>query len=311
VKTGTVVVAARSFGRIEPEGADMLRRAGLTIRHLPGKRSTHEELAELMQDADTVAVVAGAEPITAEMINASPNLQVIAMYGVGLDHIDQDSAQLHDVSVKAVPGGNADAVADLTFGLMLAVARRIAEADAAVRCGEWAKSHGHSVCNKVLGIVGFGAIGQAVARRALGFNMKTFAYDVYRNDEAAAELNASYVELDELLRQSDFVTLHVPLTAHTEGLISARELQLMKPTAILINVSRGGVVNESDLHQALVDGLIGGAGIDVFTEEPLSANHVLKDAPNCVLTPHIGGRARETIRYIGVETAKNVLQALE
>lgn len=272
MKGRQVVVAARSIGRVEPTGA---------------------------------------EPITAEMIAEAANLRIIAMHGVGLNHIDQEAAEARGIVVKAVPGGNADAVADLTWGLMFAVSRRIAEADAAVRQGEWGKFIGHSVSKKTLGIVGFGAIGKAVARRASGFSMVLLAYDVLTDEATAQSLNVEYVSLDTLLEQSDFVTLYVPLMDATRGLIGERELAMMKPSAVLVNVSRGGVVDEQALCHALHEGSIAGAGIDVYSEEPIAADHGLLQAPNCVLTPHIGGRSVETIRHIGIETARNILEALQ
>ena len=288
----------------------MLLQAGFRLKHLPGERDAHEELATLMQEADTVAVIAGAEPITASMIEASPNLKIIAMHGVGLNHIDQKTAQARGVVVKAVPGGNAEAVADLTWGLMFAVSRKICAADHGIRQGTWGKYVGYSLNEKTLGIVGFGHIGKAVARRALGFDMQVFAYDVYQDEKVAKELNVSYVGKDKLLTESDFISLHIPLLPETKDFIGPNELEQMKETAILINVSRGEVVNEPALIKALENKEIAGAGLDVFCLEPLPKEHPLAKAPNTVLTPHIGARTYETIRNIGVACAKNILSVV-
>jgi D-3-phosphoglycerate dehydrogenase / 2-oxoglutarate reductase len=305
-----VIVAARTFGRGDPEGANMLKQAGLELVYLPEKGTAHDEILALMKDPESVAIVAGGEPITAEMIAFSPNLKVIAMHGVGLNQIDQRAAADRGIVVKAVPGGNAEAVADLTIGLMIAAARHIVEADTSIRKGEWGTFVGSSINDKTIGIVGFGTIGQAVARRASGFNMKVLAYDVFRNEEAASILHATFVDLDSLLAQSDFITLHVPLTPETTKLVDERALSLMKKSAILVNISRGGVIDETALYNALKEGRIAAAAVDTFSKEPLPSDHVLRSAPHCILTTHMGGRTRESARFIGIEVAKNILESL-
>lgn len=305
-----VVIAARTFGRVDTRGSNMLKEAGLNLVYLPGKEAAGVELAALMRSNDTVAVIAGGEPITGEMIRNSPNLKVIAMHGAGLNHIDQQAAGERGILVRGVPGGNADAVADLTFGLLLSAARHIAEADAAIRRKEWGAFMGVAVSGKTIGIVGFGAIGQAVARRASGFSMKILAYDVIHNNETAKKLDAEYVPLEVLLSQADFITLHVPLVDSTKYLINDGALRLMKKTAVLVNIARGGVVDEEALCTALRDGIIAGAAVDTFSKEPLPEDHCFRSAPNLLLTPHIGGRTVETIAAIGVEAARIVLEGL-
>ena len=305
-----VIVAARTFGRGDPEGANMLKQAGLELVYLPEKATAHEEILALMKETESVAIVAGGEPITKEMIAASPNLKVIAMHGAGLNHIDLPLAVERGIVVQAVPGGNAEAVADFTIGLMIAAARHIVEADASIRKGEWGTFVGSSVNDKTIGIVGFGAIGQGVAKRANGFSMKVLAYDVFHNEEAASKLHATYVDLNTLLSQSDYITLHVPLTPETTKLIDERALGLMKKTAILVNISRGGVVDEIALSNALKESRIGAAAVDTYSKEPLPGDHVLRSAPHCILTTHMGGRTRESARFIGIEVAKIILRSL-
>jgi D-3-phosphoglycerate dehydrogenase / 2-oxoglutarate reductase len=306
-----VLVAARTFGRGDPDGANMLKQAGLELVYLPEKETAHNEILTLIRNPDTVAIVAGGEPITAEMISASPNLKVIAMHGVGLNQIDIEAATKREIVVKAVPGGNAEAVADLTFGLIIASARHITEADAAIRKGEWGTFTGSSVNDKTLGIVGFGAIGQAVARRTSGFNMKVLAFDIFRNEKAASNLHVTFVELDTLLSQADFISIHVPLTPNTTNLIDNRALSLVKKTAIIINISRGGIVNEEALCKALKEDRLAAAAVDTFSQEPLPNDHILRSAPRCILTPHMGGRTRESAKFIGIEVAKTILSGLE
>jgi D-3-phosphoglycerate dehydrogenase len=245
------------------------------------------------------------------MILSSPNLKIIAMHGVGLSHIDRETAREKGVIVKAVPGGNSEAVADHTWGLLLAAARKICQADAEVREGGWGKHFGSSVNQKTLGIIGFGFIGKAVARRAIGFDMRVLAFDVYQDEEAARDLNTRYVELDDLISTSDYITIHVPLLPETRHLIDTPQLESMKPSAVLVNISRGEVVNERALAEALLQGKIAGAGLDVFSEEPLPEDHPLRTAPNTVLTPHDGARTFETIRDIGIACAENIISALK
>jgi D-3-phosphoglycerate dehydrogenase len=305
-----VVVAARTFGQGDPEGASMLKQAGMELVYLPGKGNAHDEILALMKNPESVAVVAGGEPITSEMIAVSPNLKVIAMHGAGLNHIDQRAAAERGIVVKAVPGGNAEAVADLTIGLMIAAARHIVEADASIRKGEWGTFVGSSINDKTIGIAGFGAIGQAVARRASGFTMKILAYDVFRNEDVASKLHVTFVDLDTLLAQSDFITLHVPLTPETTKLIDERAISLMKKSAILVNISRGGVIDEIALCKALKEDRLAAAAIDTFSKEPLPSEHVLRSAPHCILTTHMGGRTRESARFIGIEVAKIILGSL-
>jgi D-3-phosphoglycerate dehydrogenase len=300
----------RNHGQGDPEGASMLKQAGMELVYLPGKGNAHDEILALMKNPESVAVVAGGEPITSEMIAVSPNLKVIAMHGAGLNHIDQRAAAERGIVVKAVPGGNAEAVADLTIGLMIAAARHIVEADASIRKGEWGTFVGSSINDKTIGIAGFGAIGQAVARRASGFAMKILAYDVFRNEDVASKLHVTFVDLDTLLAQSDFITLHVPLTPETTKLIDERAISLMKKSAILVNISRGGVIDEIALCKALKEDRLAAAAIDTFSKEPLPSEHVLRSAPHCILTTHMGGRTRESARFIGIEVAKIILGSL-
>ncbi len=235
---------------------------------------------------------------------ARNRLRIIAQYAVGFDNIDIDCATKHGVYVTNTPGVLTEAVADLTWALILAAARRIVEADQYVRSGEWYRGGtgwhpelmlGMELSGKTLGIVGFGRIGRAVARRAKGFNMKVIYYDIVRAPEdVEKELDAKYVDLETLLRESDVVSIHVPLTPETRHMIGERELRMMKPTAILVNTARGAVVDTNALVKALQEGWIAAAALDVFEEEPLPPDHPLTKLKNVVLAPHIGSATRET-----------------
>ena len=312
-----VVISTRSYGKTESSGADLLRQAGLELVYLPDRHQpgapAEEELAELLSREETVALLSGTVPVTEAMIANAPSLKVISMYGVSTGHIAVEAARQRGIVVEALPpGSNAEAVADMTWGLILAVARRIPRADALVRSGRWQTLGGVSVYDKTLGILGFGAIGQAVARRAAGFRMRVLAgnHNPEKYQEAAESLGVQLVALETLLAEADILTIHVPLTQETRGMIGHDQLRMMKQGAILVNTSRGAVVDEKALCCALQEGWIGGAGLDVFEKEPLPEDSCLRFASNCVLTPHIAARAVESDRFVGIYAARVVLDAL-
>ncbi len=248
---------------------------------------------------------------------ARNRLRIIAQYAVGFDNIDVECATRHGVYVTNTPGVLTEAVADLTWALILAAARRIVEADRYVRSGEWYRGGtawhpelmlGMELSGKVLGIIGFGRIGRAVARRARGFNMKVIYYDIVRApEEVERELGARYVDLETLLREADIVSIHVPLTPETRHMIGERELRMMKRTTILVNTARGAVVDTEALVRALKEGWIAAAALDVFEEEPLPPDHPLTKLPNVVLAPHIGSATRETRERMACAVLENLL----
>ena len=288
----------------------MLREAGCdVIESQVPRRLTAEELIPLVRDV--AGIIAGTDQFTAEVIAAAGKLRVISRWGIGVDAVDVAAATRHGVVVTNTPRLTADAVADLTFGLMIALARRLIEADALVRRGEWVEMGGVNVWRKCLGIIGFGAIGQAVARRARGFDMRVLVYDVCRDEVTASGLAADYVPLDELLREADFVTLHASLTDQSRGMIAEREIGLMKPSAYLINTARGALVGENALVAALQEKRIAGAAIDAYWEEPPPKGHPLMRLDNCVLTPHSGFNTIETVRQVNRLAARNLLDVLE
>jgi glyoxylate reductase len=242
--------------------------------------------------------------VDADLIDASPKLRAIANYAVGTDNIDLEAATARGIPVGNTPDVLTDTTADLAFALMLAAARRIVEADSYVRAGRWREWApdvllGHDMHRATLGIVGFGRIGRAVARRAEGFSMTVIHTS-----------RSGGVPLDELLERSDFVSLHAPLTPDTRGLIGERELALMKPTAILVNTARGGLVRTDALEKALQSGRIAAAGLDVTDPEPLPADHPLLSAPNLVVAPHIGSATHRTREAMADMAVDNLLAAL-
>lgn len=253
--------------------------------------------------------------IDAELIDRAPKLRIIANYGVGFDHMDIEAATRRGIPVTNTPGVLTDATADTAFLLILATARRAIEGDHMARTNgfrDWAPFHflGTEVSGKTLGIVGFGRIGRAVAKRAAGFDMKLLVHSRTRIDPAEeARLGVRWTSFEELLAESDFVSLHVPLTPKTRHLMGEREIQLMKPSAILINTSRGPVVDEAALVEALVERVIGGAGLDVYEREPDLAPG-LAECDNAVLLPHIGSATIETRTRMGLMAVQNLLAGL-
>ena len=252
--------------------------------------------------------------VDAALIAAAPRLRVISNYAVGYDNIDLAAAAARGIAVGHTPGVLTETTADLAFALLLAAARRIAEGDRFVRDGRWRTWGpqlllGHDLHDATLGVVGFGKIGQAVARRALGFSMRVL-YTTRGDPDAGAQGLGERAELDELLPRSDFVSLHVPLTAATRHMIGERELRMMKPTAVLVNTARGPVVDQAALVHALEEGWIAGAGLDVMEEEPLPPGDPLLRAPNAVLLPHIGSASHATRARMAAMAVDNCIAGL-
>ena len=272
------------------------------------------QVAEACREVE--GLVASGTQVTAEVVEQAPRLRVVSTVGVGYDNIDVPACTRRGILVTNTPGVVTEATADLAFGLLMCVARRLVEADRYVREGHWRHwtwgcMWGTDLVGKTLGILGLGRIGQAVARRARGFSMRTLYYSLDRpTPERERELGAQYVDRETLLREADFLSLHVPLTPLTHHLVSSAELNLMKPTAFLINTSRGKVVEEAALVEALQSKRIAGAGLDVFEFEP-QIHSALLALPNVVVTPHMGTATGETRLAMAMLAAENLLAGLE
>ncbi len=272
------------------------------------------KLAEACREAEGV-VVAGAR-VNEEVLRHAPRLRVIANAGVGYDNIDVPACTRRQIVVTNTPGVLTDTTADLAFALLMAVARRVVEGDRYVREGrwrqwEWGLLWGADIHHKTLGLYGFGGIGQAVARRGRGFSMRIIYQARHRVAEPIErELEAEYVERETLLRESDFLSLHVPLTPETNHLIKAHEFSLMKPSAFLINTARGRIVDEEALVATLQAHTLAGAGLDVFEREP-QVHPALMKMENVVLMPHVGSASAEARFKMAMLAAENLLEALE
>lgn len=296
---------------IDPEGVSLLRaEPSIQVDELPTRRPA--ELLEIIGQYDAL-VGRSATRISADVLEAGVRLKVIGRAGVGVDNVDLDRATQLGIAIINAPGGNTIAVAELVFGVALALFRHVPEARDSMRAGDWRRSQlgGSELRGRTLSIVGLGRIGGEVARRARAFGMKVVAFDPYVGASRFEELGIERVEtLADALDLADLLTLHVPLTAETRGMIGPAELARLGPRAVLLNYSRGGVVDEEALLTALQEGHIAGAGIDVFDREPLPADHPLRHAPNAILTPHLGASTVEAQKSVAIEACAGVKDAL-
>jgi D-3-phosphoglycerate dehydrogenase len=302
--------------------------ASLAVKQVPERatRSLHElgcelrwdsfsttsppaELAAALRDVD--AVLAGNEVYTAEVLAGAERLKVISRTGVGYDSVDVEAATRQGIAVCTAAGSNDEAVADYAMALMLAVSRQIPAGHMSLSARRWERFMGPSFHGSTVGIIGLGAIGKKLARRLRGFDVALLAYDVQQDEAFARELGVRYVPLDELLAQSDFISIHAPLFPATRGLIGERELRLMKPTAFLVNTARGPLIQETALHRALKERWIAGAGIDVFEREPALDSPLLDPTlDNIVRTPHLAGSTFEAYERMVTMACESVAHLL-
>jgi D-3-phosphoglycerate dehydrogenase len=287
----------------------MLEGHGYEVVVKPGP-FRDEQLAELVADMD--AVIVGVDGVGEKTFAAGKSLRAIAVHGTGTDNVDFQAARAAGIPVVNAPHTNAKAVAEYMFAALLSLTRKVCEARASLNSGQWIGSQfmGTELFGKTLGIVGMGAIGQRVAAIGKGFGMGLCYCDVCSDSGLEKRLGVKKVELAELVSGSDVVTLHVPLLPETRNLIAASELSLMKPTAFLVNLARGGVVDEHALYEALVAGKLAGAVLDVFEREPVPRDWPMLRLSNVLCTPHIGGYTVEAARRTSLVTVENLLQAV-
>ena len=298
-----VLITNASYGMYSPKPMQMLEDAGFEVTWIKG--ATRQQILENIGDMD--ALLVGVEPADAEIIRTGKRLKVISKHGVGIDNIDVKAAEERGIAVKNAPGTNSDAVADFTFGLLLDAARGITAGDRALRGGGWPRIAGESVWGTTLGIIGLGAIGRGVALRAKGFQMRVLAYDVFWNEAFAAEHGIERVSLEEIYRQSDYISIHAALTEETRNIIAMEQLRMMKSNVILVNAARGGIVNEEDLYTALTTGVIRGAALDAFSREP-AKDLPLFELDNVVVTPYLGAFSKEAMTRMSIVATENIIQ---
>ena len=290
------------------DALDSLRAAGHELVFNPvGRPLTEDELIPLLQGCD--GYLAGLDYVTEKVIASCDRLKVISRYGVGYDRVDLEAAKKKGIAVTNTPGVNAAAVAELAMSLALSLARHIPMLDRKTREGEWIRSTGMEMGGKVMGIMGLGAIGRNVARYAQGFGMSVMAYDPYINREYAAANNIRVAEFDEVIREADVISLHLPLTPETKHIIGEDSLSKMKKTALVINTSRGGIIDEDAVYAFLKEGKLGGLGIDVFEKEPPTGSPLF-ELDNVVVTPHTAAHTREATENMANLSAANLLEVL-
>jgi len=294
---------------IAQEGIEILRQAGqVDVRTGMSK----EELIACIGQYEALAVRSETK-VTAEVIEAAKNLKIIGRAGVGVDNIDVPVATQKGIVVVNSPEGNTLAAAELTIALLLSLSRNIPQANASLKGGQWNRKAfmGVEVYNKVLGIIGLGKIGREVAKRAKAFDMQVIANDPFLSAESARRLGVELVELKELLRRSDYITVHVPKTKDTTKLIGAKEFAMMKEGVRIINVARGGIIDEAALVEAIKSGKVAGAAIDVYEQEPTPPDNPLLSLPNVVTTPHLGASTEEAQSKVAVDIAEQIVDYLQ
>jgi len=302
-----LVTPLEQIGRFS-DALSILEQKGCEIIRSPYPHPVAEkDLQMIIRGID--AIIAGNDELTAKVIQATDRLRVVSRYGSGMNNVDVEAATKKKIVVTYAPNHNA--VADFTVGLMLCLARRICQANASVKAGNWERPFlGTDLWRKTLGVIGTGKIGQAVIKRVIGFEIKVLAYDIQENQRMAEKLELKYVSLEELLEQADFVSIHVPLCDETRGLIGDKAIGLMKSSACLINVARGGIVDEKALYQALKEKRLAGAALDVYAQEPPSRRNPLLKLENVITTPHMGVDSREGIKNMDLVATENVMRVL-
>ena len=297
---------------VSPKGIALLQKRPEFNVVVLDKRLSEAELLPLVKDVEAM-VVRSETKITKNIIEAAPKLKVVGRAGVGVDNVDVEAATLRGIVVMNTPGGNTISTAELTFSMLLSLARKIPQASASMKAGEWNRKSfsGTEVNGKTLGILGMGRIGTEVAKRALAFNMQVLAYDPYLAHARAKQLQVELIEnLDELYARADFITVHMPMTDETRGMVNTAAFAKMKKGVRILNCARGGIVVENDLLAAIQSGQVAGAALDVYESEPLPKESSLRSLPQVIMTPHLGASTDEAQENVGIEVAEAVTDFL-
>jgi len=291
--------------KLGDKGLQVLKAAkGIEVDYQPGL--SNEEIKKILPKYDGL-IVRSRTAVTADLLKDS-RLKVIGRAGIGVDNIDVDAATQRGIVVLNTPSGNVVTTAEHALAMMFAVSRQIPQATASLRAGRWEKGRfmGSELCNKTLGIIGLGNIGRVVADRALGLKMKVVGFDPFVSKEAAEKIGVELVELPELYRRSDYVTVHTPLSEKTRGMVDKKAFRQMKKGVYVINCARGGIVSEKDLAEAIDQEIVAGAALDVFEVEPPPPDHPLLHAPRCIVTPHNAWTTQASRSRLMQATARNV-----
>jgi len=302
-----LLITSHSFGSCGKEVFIELENAGIMYNLIKSNTILKEkDLIDIIVDYD--AIIVGADIISEEVIDAAKNLKIIAKHGVGLDNIDLEAAKKNNIKVTVAKDSNSLAVAELAVSMMTALARNITQSTNDIKKGIWDRKKGTELSGSTLGVVGTGAIGKKVIELLYGYHMNILAYDLYPDNEFVNKYNGKYVGLDDLCRESDFITLHLPLIKDTEDLIDERRFSLMKDGVFLVNAARGGLVDEAALYKFLQSGKLAGAAIDTFSEEPPDKDNPLLKLRNLICTPHIGAYTYDAINKMSRYSAKSVIE---
>lgn len=309
LKNARLLVTPTSYAKDDPcLRAETDQSVGEVIYNTTGKPLSSADLAKLLPGID--GYIAGVDVVDHAALQAADKLKVIARYGAGVDNVDLPAAQEKGIVVTNTPGANSVSVAELTIALILALARQLVVAVESTRQGGWLRLTGLSLEGKAIGLIGLGSIGKHVVRHLAGFDCRLLAHDPWADQDLAAEHHVELLELDALLQQSDFVSLHIPLLPETRGMVDESFLMKMKPGAFLINTARGELIDEAALLDALQSGHIRGAALDVFAKEPPGAEHLLMKLPQVIVTPHTGAHTDGAIRNMGWTAFRDCLRVL-
>lgn len=306
-----IVVTPRGFAKCGLDNVKIIEDAGFTVEYnATGNSYTKEEFYEKTSDAD--GVIVGVEQVDRAYIDSHPKLKAVVKFGVGTDNIDLEYCREKGIFVDKTAGSNSRSVAETAMSFIFADSINLYDNITCTRAHGWSKLTGYEIFGKVIGIIGFGAIGKKVAQMAFGLGMKVLAYDPYAMDpEAVAAYGVEVVEFEEIFKRSDFVTLHMPLTPETRNTVTLAQMKLMKPSALLINTARGGLVNEEDLYTVLSRKMIRAAYFDVMNTEPPKADEPLLTLPNFYLTPHIASGTWEASKLTADMATQIILEALK
>ncbi len=303
-----VLTSPSSFGKISTEPIEILKSGGYEIIDNPfGRKLTEAEVVELAKDC--VGIVAGLEPLTPKVMDALPMLKCISRVGIGMDNVDLEYAKSKSIIVTNTPDGPTRSVAEFTLAMTMSLLRKIPKSDADLKQKKWNKLTGNLLFGKTVGVIGLGRIGRLVSELFCGLGNKVIGYDPYPNQEWCDRIGVALVSMEEILSSADIITLHVPGIANGTPLLGPTEVAKIKKGAFVINISRGGIVDEKALFDALKNGSLTGAAIDVFSDEPYSGK--LCELDNVVLTPHIGSYAEEGKVLMEIDAVNNLIEALK
>ncbi len=296
---------------ISPKGIALLQQQPEFKVTVLEKRLAEADLLPLVGEVAAM-VVRSETKVTKRVIEAAPKLRVVGRAGVGVDNVDVETATQRGIVVMNTPGGNTISTAELTFSMLMALARKIPQAHGSMKAGEWNRKEfqGVELYNKTLGVLGMGRIGSEVARRAIAFGMRVLAYDPYLSLSRAKALQVELVELDEIYARADFITVHMPMSDETRGMINAAAFGKMKKGVRVLNCARGGIIHEQDLYDAIKSGHVAGAALDVYETEPLPKEFPLRDLPQVIMTPHLGASTEEAQENVGIEVAEAITDYL-